>query len=157
MVTMILSITCAVLAAALLVLPRASKGVVPPKIEPLSPANDMFSTTEVMEKVVSIEGNLQRQLDRLTLAIAEGIERTDRAEKRVQKTVQGAKRLVAAHGLEHGGLDAEVAELAERNGEDIEEAEVLEVREVVEPDQPVHGWPDALGVSDEDYARMRSE
>lgn len=53
----------------------------------------------------------------LTLAVAEGIERVTRAEKRIQKQVTGARRLVREAGLEHPGIEAEFAELESRDAE----------------------------------------
>lgn len=85
--------------------------------------NDSSMTTQRPDSIVWCEAFEARTLDefkRLKAAIAEGIERVERAEKRVQKTVASARRLVKANGLEHPGLEAEADELRERDGEGIE-------------------------------------
>jgi len=54
---------------------------------------------------------LKRQLADLTQAVAEGIERVDRAERRVKATVRSAKKELADAGFQHPGLNAEDAQL----------------------------------------------
>jgi len=78
---------------------------------------------------------LQSQLDRLTLAVSDGIERVHRAESRVAKTVTSARRLVREAGLEHAGIEAEYEELQPPDAEGIQPlppmpAEVEETRVV---------------------------
>lgn len=68
------------------------------------------------EHIVLIEA----ELERLKIAISEGIARVDRHEKRVQKTVTSARRLVRDNGLEHAGIEAEHAELQSTDAEGIE-------------------------------------
>lgn len=63
---------------------------------------------------------IESQMESLTLAVAEGIARVDRAEHRIQKTVSSARRLVANAGLEHAGIEAEGAELRSLDAPDIE-------------------------------------
>lgn len=63
---------------------------------------------------------LSDRLDKLTLAVSDGIERVSRAENRIQKTVTSARRLVRDAGLEHAGIDAEHAELQPSDGEGVE-------------------------------------
>jgi len=55
--------------------------------------------------------NLHDRIDKLTLAVDEGITRVSRAENRVAKTVTSARRLVREAGLDHPGIEAEYAEL----------------------------------------------
>jgi len=55
--------------------------------------------------------SLEARIEELTLAVASGILHVNRAEKRVAKSVTGARKLLRDNGLEHAGLEAEVAEL----------------------------------------------
>jgi len=64
--------------------------------------------------------NLERRLDDFEIAVSEGIARVTRHEKRIQKTVTSARRLVREAGLEHAGIEAEYAELRDGDGEGIE-------------------------------------
>jgi len=64
---------------------------------------------------------LESRVDKLTLAVSDGIERVHRAETRVAKTVTNARRLVRNAGLEHEGLEAEHEEIRARDDEGVEE------------------------------------
>jgi len=97
--------------------------------------------SEIAEKLAFLEQQQHQnstRIDQLRLAVSDGIERVDRAEKRVQKTVSGARRLLKENGLEHAGLEAEAEELRSRDGEP--EPELPEVFEDVEPTGPT-GYP----------------
>jgi len=59
---------------------------------------------------------LDRRLVQITLAVAEGIERVDRAERRVRSTVKRARKELAEQGYESDGLEAEDAEIRLSNG-----------------------------------------
>jgi len=63
---------------------------------------------------------LDGQMKQLTLAVSEGIERTDRAEKRVRKTITAARKLLKDSGLEHPALEAEADEIRERDDQGIQ-------------------------------------
>lgn len=82
---------------------------------------------------------LQVRINELTMAVAEGIQHVDRAERRVKATVARARRQLEDSGLESPGLEAEWAELRERDGDGGEERGVQPVREAVEadPSRPV--------------------
>ena len=54
---------------------------------------------------------LDRRIVQVTLATAEGIERVDRAERRIRSTVQRARKELAEHGYESDGLEAEASEI----------------------------------------------
>lgn len=56
---------------------------------------------------------LQEEAKDLLLAVADGIERTDRAERRVHATVKRARKALADRGVVDGGLEAEHDELEE--------------------------------------------
>lgn len=66
------------------------------------------------------DDDAHERIDTLTLAVSDGIARTDRAEKRIQKTVTSARRLVREAGLEHAGIEAEYAELLPPDDERVE-------------------------------------
>lgn len=79
---------------------------------------------------------LQIQAKNFVIALSEGIERTDRAERRIKATVSRARKELKARGYEDPGLDAEAYELrnvdAAGGGEDgvlPMHAPVAEVRE----------------------------
>jgi len=65
-------------------------------------------------------GDLNARMDRLTNAVADGIERVSRSENRIQKTVTSARRLVREAGLEHAGVEAEFEELQPPDAEGIQ-------------------------------------
>ncbi len=84
------------------------------------PVVDHSETGAAFVAVLSRVAENEDEIAKLRLAVEHGIERVDRAEKRVQKTVASARRLVASSGVEHAGLEAEDEELRERNGEAVE-------------------------------------
>ena len=60
---------------------------------------------------------LQTKVKDLTFAVSEGIERTDRAERRVRGVIARARKELAARGYEDPGLEAEDKELRIVNGD----------------------------------------
>jgi len=54
---------------------------------------------------------LDRRLVQISLAVAEGIERVDRAERRIRSTVKRARKELAEQGYESDGLEAENEEI----------------------------------------------
>jgi len=87
-----------------------------------------------------IMANVQ-EIQNLRLAVDEGVRSVSRAEKRVAKTVQGARRLVRESGLEHPGLEAEAEELRDRDGEAGDEEELSTVQPDMEEANLVTGIP----------------
>jgi hypothetical protein len=71
------------------------------------------------------------RMNELTMAVAEGIQHVDRAERRVKATVARARKQLEEHGLESPGLEAEWAEVRDGNGDGGEERGVQPVREEV--------------------------
>ena len=55
--------------------------------------------------------DLDRRMVQITLATAEGIERVDRAERRIRSTVKRARSELAEFGYQSDGLEAENAEI----------------------------------------------
>ncbi len=80
---------------------------------------------------------LEGQRKEMTLAIAEGIEHVDRAERRIKSTLQRAKTKLAGLGYQDDGVDAEMEELRLVNGGGGKESELPPVPEHV-------GAPDTL-------------
>lgn len=106
---------------------------------PATPPDPDWVTTEDLAMVSS---RFHAEIESLTYAISEGIARTDRAEKRVQKTVSSARRLLRENGLEHAPLEAEVAELHEGDADRGPEGELPPLPESVAPARRVT-WPGA--------------
>jgi len=63
-----------------------------------------------------IEQLTQKNKD-LTFAVSEGIERTDRAERRIRNAIQRARKELGKLGYEDPGLEAEASELRLVDGE----------------------------------------
>jgi len=57
------------------------------------------------------------QIKDLTFAVSEGIERTDRAERRVRGVIQRARKELGSRGYEDPGLEAEAFELRSVDGD----------------------------------------
>lgn len=100
-----------------------------------------------------VTDDLQRQIDRLTLAVSDGIERVARAESRVSKTVTSARRLLKDSGLEHAGIEAEAEEIRGRDESPSEETPVQGVLPILADDRP-SGVP---GMTNDHLARLQSE
>lgn len=100
----------------------------------------------------------QQNIEKLTLAISEGIDRVDRSERRVRAAVQRAQRRLADHGFTDDTLEAEASGLRALNGGDSEAEPVLPLPEEVEPAQndifPLSAVPGVF--SAEEKSRMRS-
>jgi len=119
---------------------------------PVVPPNENPSVT--FENLRNLERRLDEfggDLEQLTTAVSEGIAGYKRHEKRVQKTVAAARRLVRDSGLEHAGIEAEYDELHEADGGGSAPSEVLEVHEEVEAPTRT-GIP---GMNSDELARIR--
>jgi len=91
------------------------------------------------------------QIKDLTLAVSEGIERTDRAERRVRGVIQRARKELAARGYEDPGLEAEDHELRAVDGDGGKDGGVPTVSEEVAEVEPA---PSSIrGVSAEQLRR----
>jgi len=60
---------------------------------------------------------LTQKIKDLTFAVSEGIERTDRAERRIRNAIQRARKELAARGFDDPGLEAEAHELRVVDGD----------------------------------------
>jgi len=85
------------------------------------------SAPTATDRVVNLEALAsaqERQLEAfatkikdLTFAVSEGIERTDRAERRIRNAIQRARKELGKLGYEDPGLEAEASELRLLDGE----------------------------------------
>ncbi|MEE8139189.1 MAG: hypothetical protein V3T81_10035, partial [Thermoanaerobaculia bacterium] len=73
-----------------------------------------------------------QRLKDVTFAVAEGIERVDRAERRIHATIKRARKELAESGFESPGLESEAAELQLVDGKGSDPVEVSTVPEAVE-------------------------
>ncbi len=85
---------------------RDALGSAQSEIVALRASQDGFS-----EATTSIEARLKD----IVFAVAEGIERVERYERRIKATIKRAKKELAERGFEHEGLEAEAHELREVN------------------------------------------
>ncbi len=91
---------------------------------------------------------LTTKIKDLTFAVSEGIERTDRAERRVRGVIQRARKELGARGYEDPGLEAEDYELRKVNGDGGKDGGVPIVPEEVATVEPeassIHGVSAAI-------------
>ncbi len=92
--------------------------------------NYLGSQVEILD--ASIE-DLQAAHKGIIIAVSEGIERTDRAERRIKATVKRARSELAERGLLDPALDSEDHELREVDGKRGQRDGLLPVRGPVEP------------------------
>jgi len=108
--------------------------------------------SEVGALASAVEG-MAGKLKDYSFALAEGIERTDRAERRIKATVARARKKLLEHGIEDPNLEAETDDLRERDGEGSDPDGVLPLRrEVADPAQEASS---IRGVSIETLRRAR--
>ena len=86
----------------------------------------------------------------IVIAVSEGIERTDRAERRIKATVQRARKQLETLGYDDPGLEAEAVELRLLDGDGSEKSELPPVSTPVE-----ESASSVRGVSAETMRRAR--
>ena len=79
---------------------------------------------------------LHEKIKELTFAVSEGIERTDRAERRVRGVIQRARKELGKLGYEDPGLEAEAHELRAVDGDGSKDSGVPPVSEEVAAVEP---------------------
>ena len=88
---------------------------------------------------------LERRLKDTNVAVSEGIERTERTERRIASTVARARKELRESGYDHPGVEAEDHELRKVDGDGSHGTEVLDLPGEVEanPDAPssIRGVP----------------
>jgi hypothetical protein len=90
-------------------------------------------------RVDEIAENMEQVFDQfkdITLAVSEGIERTDRAERRIRQVAQRARKKLAEGGLEDPALEGEVADLHLEHGDGGEPRGVPPMRQEMAPPEP---------------------
>lgn len=115
-----------------------------PQAEPDPRVEHLVRDVELAGRMAQEHAGAFEELDRrvvaITLATAEGIERVERAERRVRSTVKRARKELAAEGFESPALEAEDAELRLVDGGGGEDERMRPVREDVEPPGPPPGF-----------------
>jgi len=97
--------------------------------------------------------SLEEKQKTLVFAVAEGIERTERAERRINATVARARKELRKQGFESSGLESEAVELRIVDGDGSAEGEVPTLPAGVEPP---HETPSSVkGVPAATLARVR--
>jgi len=88
------------------------------RVESAPTAGDRVTNLEELASAQERELELLTQKTKdLTFAVSEGIERTDRAERRIRNAIQRARKELGKLGYEDPGLEAEASELRLVNGE----------------------------------------
>jgi len=113
----ILSVSVVVAALALIAFAYRAVGVFRYMNERPVPVPDPVSPDAPRDEWGEDIALVNARVDKLTLAVADGIERVARAENRIAKTVTSARRLVRENGLDHAGIEAEYDELQPRDAE----------------------------------------
>jgi len=92
---------------------------------------DQWDSHRVLQSQVEALGSaVEGMADKLkdyAFALSEGIERTDRAERRIKATVARARKSLQERGLEDPNLESEAFALRERDGDGGEEDGVLKL------------------------------
>lgn len=88
---------------------------------------------EQVARITDTTGELKQQASDFTIALADGIEHVDRAERRVKSTVARARAKFASGGYADADLDAEASDIHARDGDRGAEEGVYPVPALVEP------------------------
>ena len=115
---------------------------------------------DVLPRIEGNEAYVEERLDannklmkELTIAVAEGIERVDRSERRVKATVARARKELKERGYTDPGLEAEAHELRVVDGDRGEDGAVQPVP--TEMAEPADAPSSVRGVSASDLRRVR--
>jgi len=120
----------------------------PPRV----PTNEIIADLQVrlnegLAPLAAALSELERRLKDTNVAVSEGIERTERTERRIASTVARARKELRESGYDHPGVEAEDHELRKVDGDGSHGTEVLNLPgEVAEdPDAPssIRGVPAA--------------
>jgi len=88
------------------------------------------TSKQITDLLEDVDALAQAHKD-IVIAVAEGIERVDRSERRIQGTIKRAQKKLADHGFVDEGLDAEVDQLQLIDGDRGKEPGVQPVRDEV--------------------------
>ena len=97
-------------------LEATQSAMVQPAPEPQD-RDDVAHLTERQRQLGEDVESLEHQFKDVLQAVAEGIERTERAERRIQQTIKRARKELKERGLEDPGLEAEDRQLRSGDGE----------------------------------------
>ena len=106
-----------------------------------------------MSALADLSIDLQQKLKATNFAVSEGIERTDRAERRIHATIKRARKELKDKGFEDPGLEAEAYELRDIDGTRSRDGRVPVLPAGVEP--PVEAASSIRGVSVEELQKVR--
>ena len=128
--------------------------------EPNEQSEAIFHLGEQVGDLLKQFNSLPERVDELeegakeiVLAVSEGIERTDRAERRIKATIKRARRELESHGLVDPGVEAEADELRLVDGKGSEEGGLQPVRAPV--GEPAEEASSIKGVSVDVLRRAR--
>jgi len=85
--------------------------------EPVPPNHDVTQLTDELRALADDVARLENGFKDVLQAVAEGIERTERAERRIQQTVRRARKELKESGLEDPGVEAEHDQLRTGDGD----------------------------------------
>ncbi len=89
--------------------------------------------------------DLEKRFADTNLAVAEGIERVERTERRIASTVARARKELRESGYDHPGVEAEAASLRNRDGDGSDGSGVQPVpgavAEAADPPSSIRGVP----------------
>lgn len=139
MLTVILSIAFFGVASALILLEIRKVGVA---LHTYSAIQDSADTPPEPQ---FDDSDLWKAIERLGLAVAEGIEHVERKSKRIDGVIAGAQRRFAAEGYIDPSLEAEAGTLPELDGANGEEQRLLLLPEHVEV--PSNPWASVPGLT----------
>jgi len=120
---------------------------------PGSSQDEIVALRASQDATTALVDGLATQIKQITLATAEGIERVDRAERRIQATVKRARRHLAESGYVDDGLETEAGDLRLLDGGGSESEPVPSV-----PTEVAASAPEASsipGVTREQLLRVR--
>jgi len=93
------------------------------------------SLTTQIDSLFTDVGLLEQQAKDFVLALAEGIERRERADRRIKATVARARAQLRDGGVVDDGLEAEASELREDDGKRGQPLELLPMPPTVDDDR----------------------
>ena len=85
--------------------------------EAVRPNDDVTQLTDDLRQLADDVARLDHEFKDVLQAVAEGIERTERAERRIQQTVKRARKELKERDLEDPGLEAEHHQLRLSDGD----------------------------------------
>ena len=138
MVTFLVIATWAMLLGSLWGLWTLSRRIHGIDTAPVRPTPEAYDDSPIRHRLTELADDIETLAERIrnqNVAIAEGIERTDRAERRVRSAVNRARSRMEALGYADESIDAEAEGLRELDGAAGNGERLSAVLEDVEPNQ----------------------